>query len=260
MTCVPLLRFFLHRIVYKPFGTYILAETDQQRRTALLPPKVDHKRKKLTESLWKVSAYTALMSLGVVALHDKHWATHSAHWWIGYPDQPLDLGVEVYYTAELAFYGASMIMLLFWEERRHDFPVMMTHHVVTICLISFSYITKYTRIGSVVMLLHDPSDIFLEAAKISQYLGHEATANVFFVLLLVTWMTTRLFLLPFWLINSALFELPLVLGHHPPYSLLFAGLLCTLVCMHVYWFVLLARIAIMTAVTGRAKDTREDED
>jgi hypothetical protein len=56
------------------------------------------------------------------------------------------------------------------------------------------------------------------------------------------------------------FELPLVLGHHPPYSLLFAGLLCTLVCMHVYWFVLLARIAIMTAVTGRAKDTREDED
>lgn len=52
----------------------------------------------------------------------------------------------------------------------------------------------------------------------------------------------------------------MVLGHHPPYSLLFAGMLCMLVCMHVYWFVLLARIAILTVVTGRAKDTREDED
>jgi hypothetical protein len=65
------------------------------------------------------------------------------------------------------------------------------------------------------MLLHDPSDIFLEAAKISQYLGHEATANVFFVLLLVTWMTTRLFLLPFWLINSALCATPPPPPPHP---------------------------------------------
>ncbi len=43
---------------------------------------------------------------------------------------------------ELAFYGASTAMLLFWEERRHDFPVMLTHHVVTICLIAFSYSTR----------------------------------------------------------------------------------------------------------------------
>lgn len=49
----------------------------------------------------------------------------------------------MYYTAELAFYGASMVMLLLWEERRHDFPVMVTHHVVTICLIAFSYSTGY---------------------------------------------------------------------------------------------------------------------
>ena len=47
--------------------------------------------------------------------------------------------VELYYNAELAFYGASMFMLLVWEERRHDFLVMMTHHLVTILLISFSY-------------------------------------------------------------------------------------------------------------------------
>ena len=32
-----------------------------------------------------------------------------------------------------------MFMLLVWEERRHDFLVMMTHHLVTIFLISFSY-------------------------------------------------------------------------------------------------------------------------
>jgi len=67
-----------------------------------------------------------------------------------------------------------------------------------------AWMCRYTRIGSVVMLLHDPSDIFLEAAKISQYLGHESTATLLFVLLLLTWMVTRLSLLPFWLIRSAL--------------------------------------------------------
>lgn len=50
--------------------------------------------------------------------------------------------VELYYMAELAFYGASLLMLLLWEERRHDFIVMMAHHLVTITLIAFSYITK----------------------------------------------------------------------------------------------------------------------
>jgi len=42
-------------VCLQPFGTYILAETEQQRRTALLPPKLDHRRKKLTESFWKVT-------------------------------------------------------------------------------------------------------------------------------------------------------------------------------------------------------------
>ena len=44
--------------------------------------------------------------------------------------------------AELAFYGASLLMLLIWEERRHDFAIMMAHHLVTIMLISFSYYTR----------------------------------------------------------------------------------------------------------------------
>ena len=54
------------------------------------------------------------------------------------------------------------------------------------------------------MFLHDPSDIFLDAAKLSQYLGHESTATILFVLLLVTWFVARLVVLPFWLIRSAM--------------------------------------------------------
>ena len=63
---------------------------------------------------------------------------------------------------------------------------------------------RYTRIGAVVMILHDPSDICLEAAKLSQYVGHESLATFWFSLLVISWFTLRLLLFPFWLVRSAL--------------------------------------------------------
>ena len=54
------------------------------------------------------------------------------------------------------------------------------------------------------MLLHDPSDVCLESAKVSQYLGFESAATGFFVLLLLSWFGLRLVVFPFWLIKSAL--------------------------------------------------------
>ena len=54
-TLVTLLPVLMVTFVYlQPLGTYCLASTEQQRKTGILPRKADHRRKKLTESLWKV--------------------------------------------------------------------------------------------------------------------------------------------------------------------------------------------------------------
>ena len=52
------------------------------------------------------------------------------------------LALRQVYCSELAFMLASIFMLIFWETRRKDFPVMMTHHVATISLIAISYYLK----------------------------------------------------------------------------------------------------------------------
>lgn len=39
---------------------------------------------------------------------------------------------------------------------------MLVHHLATILLITFSYTNNMVRAGTLVMCLHDASDIFLE--------------------------------------------------------------------------------------------------
>lgn len=46
--------------------------------------------------------------------------------------------LDVYYAAEMVFYTSSIIMLVFWEERRKDFSPMLLHHVVSVALIVWS--------------------------------------------------------------------------------------------------------------------------
>jgi TLC domain len=61
---------------------------------------------------------------------------------------------------------------------------------------------RYIRVGSIVMVLHDPSDIFLEAAKLLNYVGAETASVSCFAGLILSWLVLRLTLLPFWVIRS----------------------------------------------------------
>jgi ceramide synthetase len=46
--------------------------------------------------------------------------------------------MSMLYNMELTFYISSVFMIVFWEVKRKDFPVMFTHHVITVMLISAS--------------------------------------------------------------------------------------------------------------------------
>lgn len=55
----------------------------------------------------------------------------------------LRLKLKAAYMYAAGFYTYSIFALLFWETRRSDFGVSMSHHVATVVLIILSYVLRY---------------------------------------------------------------------------------------------------------------------
>jgi TLC domain len=57
-----------------------------------------------------------------------------------------------------------------FDTKRSDFWQHFVHHLVTMALITLSWVTNFVRMGTLVMLIHDISDVPLEIAKVSTVL------------------------------------------------------------------------------------------
>lgn len=183
------------------------------------------------------------------------WDTR--HCWYNYPFQSLSPGQYNHYVAELAFYW-SLMFSQFIDIKRKDFMIMLVHHLATIILITFSYANNMLRAGTLVMCVHDASDIFLEAAKLANYAKYQRLCDGLFVVFSISFFFTRLVIFPFWIVYSVLFESWEIAGPYQAWWL-FNGLLLVLQTLHIIWFYLIARIAIKAIFKGKvSKDDRSD--
>ncbi|KAM7470660.1 hypothetical protein LguiA_008843 [Lonicera macranthoides] len=211
---------------------------------------------KSSESMWKLTYYaTVELCILSIAYHEP-WFTDLKGYFRGWPNQELKLPMQLVYMCQCGFYLYSIAALLTWETRRKDFSVMMSHHVVTVFLIGYSYITRFFRIGSVILALHDASDVFLEAAKVFKYSEKELGASVCFGLFAISWLILRLIIFPFWVIRSSSYHLCDVLRLSEPYHMslyyVFNTMLLTLIVFHIYWWILIYSM-IMRQLRNRGK-------
>jgi hypothetical protein len=112
-----------------------------------------------------------------------------------------------------------------------------------------------------VLLCHDINDIPLEVGKALIYMGKKTAPNVLFAFLIISWAVSRLGLLPFKVIYSAYNESIMVIPIDIlPFYYAFNYALMFLVCLHVYWFGMILKVAIRTVKTKEIKDHREERD
>ena len=119
-----------------------------------------------------------------------------------------------------------------------------------------------TRIGVVVFALHDPADVFLNAAKISKYFNLSRLCDSLFVVFVLSWVFTRLSLFPV-VINTCIQQLKLRVWEQTvlPGDCSEILLLCMLMVLHVYWSVLIARMAYKAVIVREVeKDIRSDDE
>mmetsp|Transcript_35947 Transcript_35947/g.77575 ORF Transcript_35947/g.77575 Transcript_35947/m.77575 type:complete len:173 (+) Transcript_35947:2-520(+) len=145
---------------------------------------------------------------------------------------------------------------------------MILHHLITIALITISFLNNFTRIGSVILLLHDVADVFLEAGKVLNYIskakGGKWLAPIvdsIFGLFAVSFFVTRLVLYPRYILWSMSTEGYGHFGGGWPVGWSFVVLLFALQFLHIFWFYLIMRMVVKICSTGTVeKDERSDDE
>lgn len=271
----PTARFLLDRLVFQKLGTRLIYGKGRQ---VVENETNDRKRKigKFKESAWKCIYYLSAEILALAVTYNEPWFKDTKYFWIGpgdqvWPDQTYKLKLKGLYMYTGGFYTYSIFALIFWETRRSDFGVSMSHHVATFILLVLSYVSRFARVGSVVLALHDASDVFLEVGKMSKYSGAEALASFSFVLFVLSWVILRLIYYPFWILWSTSYEVIQTLDKDkhkvegPIYYYLFNFLLFSLLVLHIYWWVLMYRMLVKQVqergrVSEDVRSDSEDED
>lgn len=265
-------RFCLDKLVFERLGRRFISGYTSSLEIS--SEEIETQRKKLVkfkESAWKCVYYLSAEILALAVTKDEPWFTTTKYFWTGpgdrsWPDQLMKQKLKFLYGFAGGFYTYSIFALLFWETRRSDFGISMSHHIATLMLIVFSYLAKLARVGSVVLAVHDASDVFLEIGKMTKYSGLEIIPSISFLLFAISWLVLRLIIFPFMIIRSTSYEclkyLDRTMAEGPVYYYVFNTLLITLQVMHIYWWVLIWRM-IVRQIQDRGKlsdDVRSDSD
>ncbi|KAI9096938.1 TLC domain-containing protein [Phlyctochytrium arcticum] len=227
------------------------------------PLPVADNRVKFHLSAYKLVTYGASTITGLYMLYHEDWMLHPDQYWlrIAQPGMMSDL-VKFYYKLGFSSYLYASIHI-FFEPRQKDFPIMVTHHIVTLALIFLSYFWPMYRVGCVILFLHDCSDPIMELAKMALYSGKSKAADGLFALFAAVFIYTRNWLFPVYIIRSCYdftFGDPLNPPHLFNPARLSVYFLCILEAFHIYWASLIVKMAKKAIMDKGVSDDMRDKD
>ncbi|XP_058862750.1 ceramide synthase 6-like [Acipenser ruthenus] len=213
--------------------------------------------KKFSESMWKFVFHVYLAFLGTCVIIRNPWVFDTRQYWENWPFQNLLPDIRYHMVVELSFY-LCLVFMQFFDTKRKDFLVMFVHHLISISVFVYCYITNMTRIASICVYLHDIADVFLEAAKMANYCKQQRLCNALFGVFAVVFMATRLGFLPLVFGRSIYYESWEVIGPFPSWYFI-NTIVILLLILHIYWSCLIIAMMIKAWHKGKvSKDDRSD--
>ncbi|XP_072457069.1 ceramide synthase 4-like isoform X1 [Notamacropus eugenii] len=212
---------------------------------------------KFSEACWKFIFYFSSFFGGLLTVYNEPWFWKPELCWDGFPKQALKPAIYWWYLLEFGFY-LSLLITLSFDIKRKDFKQQIIHHFSVIILIYFSYCANYIRIGTLVMLIHDVSDIFLEAGKMVNYAQWKNSSEITFVIFTVVFLICRLIFLPYKILYSTYYSS--MENHKPFFGYYFSNaLLMILQVLNIFWASLILHMFYIFVILGKVPyDVRSD--
>jgi hypothetical protein len=258
------LRYLLVRFVFSPLGNYMLPTLS--RKKTWTPAGRQDRVERFATVCFKFLYFLIITTWGYILLKDQSWfppilggSGDVQHAWDDFPCPPVLHGLTAYYMIELAYHVQSLVYHLFMPHR-NDFLEMTLHHSCAIFLVLFSHYHGYVRIGSLVLFIHDVADILSYAIKAVVDTEYTKVTLGIYAGLLVVWGVTRLYVFPFYILRTILYDGPhLIPAEHfnrSGYRYL-EGMLYILQCLHIYWYFLFLIIGYQFTQTGKTVDLQQ---
>ena len=168
-----------------------------------------YKKKPITrfsEQAWLVIVYMFFYPFGCYLYYNSPYFFNMKNLWTHWPSRETPGLLKAYILIQLAFWLQQIIVINI-EERRKDHWQMLTHHFITVSLITASYRYRHTPVANVILILMDVSDVFLpvccpprrdvldianrQLAKCQKYLGYTTICDVTFGAFMLSWFICR---------------------------------------------------------------------
>jgi hypothetical protein len=256
---------------------------------------------KFGEYVFRLVFHSLISLAGIWYFWDKEWwiAGNTQTLWQHFPHHDVQPGMTWYYLVQSAYNLEAMMSLLElsfimtlqtfddaknkswlfpvrieWSPTaRGDFREMFVHHIITNFLVIGSSCFRFTRVGSMVFLIHDISDVPVDMSKLANFLKWEVTTAACFVAMVIVWGVMRLIVLPFVIYKSILFESWMVCGDtaNPDlyvgvdalyfvfYRHFFFVATGLLIILHLAWFAIFLQMGWVLVRKGETHDLTENK-
>uniref|UniRef100_A0A183BNX6 TLC domain-containing protein n=1 Tax=Globodera pallida TaxID=36090 RepID=A0A183BNX6_GLOPA len=272
---ITFIRILTEALVFLPIGYY--GGWMDEKKGSIYHRILDHlffgfagrsKFKRVAETAWRFTYYAIIWLVGMAVLYNEPQFSSVIECFREWPKHHLPNNVWLYFIVQSGFYLSLLFSLVVFDVRRSDHYEMATHHVATILLLSMSFTINFVRAATLILILHDSADVFLELGKLFRYAGWDRAVTIDFCVFMLVWVGTRLVVFPLKLVRHMLFDAPRLimesyrwtdLFQKPIIPRVFLAVLFILLLLHIFWTYLLVKIAIKSVKSG-VDDIREESE
>ncbi|KAI9297538.1 LAG1-domain-containing protein [Neoconidiobolus thromboides FSU 785] len=228
-------------------------KNEKEDKTTL--EKAKEKSLKFRSTAFRIYMYIIICIPGVLSALYSDWFFDSSLWFKEYPNVKLSNINRYHYLIDAGVYLFQLLSINS-EKKQKDYLMMLSHHLITLTLISCSYFFNLTRIGEVVMLTHDICDPWMELAKLMNYLNKQKIRDVCFAIFALTFVILRGVIFPVYVIGGIIEHCYYPDGTRPATTYECLACLSILAVFNYIWIYMIYKAATRPVLD----DVRDDDD